>query len=226
MKPARLPKLVGLVASAPGAGKDTFFSNLKASGFPVENIKFATKLEQEVYAQFRGSNERDLAWIRNDPTAKDQPLYMLSVSAIDAGFGNRGYKTWLREELGFKGLDDPRSMRWHLIQYGTGYIRKYLGKDSYWLDQGMKAAGRLTHTTDHTAVITDVRFHNEAQAIREAGGLLVFLESPWNTNANGGIADGLIKPEECHLRILNEHGNPMGAVDNFLNFLEKGPYND
>lgn len=221
MKPARLPKLVGLVASAPGAGKDTFFSNLKAKGFPVGNIKFATKLEQEVYQQFQGMNPKDLDWIRNDPVAKDQPFHFLSIDNTKEG---SGYHCWLLGRT--LDMDDPRSVRWHLIQYGTNYVRKYLGKDYYWLDHGMKAADLLTHTTDQTAVITDVRFPNEARAIREAGGLLVFLESPWNTNQNGGVADGLIKPEECHLRILNEHGNPMGAVDTFLNFLEKGPYND
>lgn len=225
MKPARLPKLVGLVASAPGAGKDTFFKHLAATGAPVANIKFAAKLEQEVYAQFRGVNEKDLMWIRQDPTAKDQPFHMLSVSSIDAGFENRGYKAWLRMELGYKGLGDPRSMRWHLIQYGTNYVRKYLGKDSYWLDAGMKAA-RLAHTYRQTAVITDVRFPNEAEAIRKAGGILVFIDSPWNSNGNGGIADGLIAKEDCHLVVSNIYGKPEAAAEQFLHFIEKGPYND
>lgn len=222
MKPARLPKLVGLVASAPGAGKDTFFSNLKAVGLPVKNIKFATKLEQDVFAQFPQYYQQDLKWMRDHPAAKDKPLYLYAIDCVAGG----PYKDWLRSNHRGPARWMPRSIRWHLIEYGTNYIRKHCRMDDYWLQQGMQAANQLTHTTDQTAVITDVRFPNEAQAIREAGGLLVFLESPWNTNQNGGIADGLIKPEECHLRILNEHGNPMGAVDTFLNFLEKGPYND
>lgn len=221
MMPARFPKLVGFAASGPGAGKDTTFKYLKASGLPVENIKFATKLEQEVYQQFRKMNPKDLDWIRNDPSAKDHPFHFLSVSSIEAGFYNRSYKVWLREKLGFKGLDDPRSMRWHLIEYGTNYVRKYLGKDSYWLDEGM-AAARLAHTKGLLPVITDVRFPNEAKAIKDAGGLLVYLNSPWSTNTNGGIADGLIAPEDCHLVIDTIQGKPAHAADCLLNYFKKG----
>lgn len=221
MKPARLPKLVGLVASAPGAGKDTFFKHLASTGAPVANIKFAAKLEQEVYGEFMRLRPQDIHWIRHSPTAKDNPFYFLSVNELAPG----GYRSWLREELGFKGLGDPRSIRWHLIQYGTNYVRKHLGKDSYWLDSGMEAA-RLAHTYRQTAVITDVRFPNEAEAIRKAGGILVFIDSPWNSNGNGGIADGLIAKEDCHLVVSNIYGKPEAAAEQFLHFIEKGPYND
>lgn len=221
MKPIKLPKLVGFAASGPGAGKDTTFKYLKASGLPVENIKFATKLEQEVYQQFQGMHPKDLDWIRNDPQAKDHPFHFLSVSSIEPSSYNRGYKTWLREKLLFDGLDDPRSMRWHLIEYGTNYVRKYLGKDSYWLDEGM-AAAQLTHTRGSLPIITDVRFPNEAEAIKDAGGILVYLNSPWSPNTNGGIADGLIAPEDCHLVIDTIHGNPSYAADYLLAYFKKG----
>ena len=227
MKPIKFKtNLVGLAASGPGAGKDTTFNALVAKGVKAANVKFATALEQEVYAQFRGVNEKDLMWIRNDPTAKDQPFHFLSVSAIDAGFENKGYKVWLREDLGFKGLDDPRSIRWHLIQYGTNYIRKHLGKDSYWLDKGLQEAKQITHTTDKTAIVTDVRFPNEARAIKDNGGLLVYLNSPWSQNNNGGIADGLIRPEDCHLIINTIEGNKEHAADVLIDFIKKGPYSE
>lgn len=219
MMPARLPKLVGLAASGPGAGKDTMFLNLKASGLPVENIKFATKLEQEVFAQFQGMNPKDLDWIRNDARAKDQPFHFLSINSVCGP--KPEYKTWLACMHSFEGLDEPRSMRWHLIEYGTNYVRKYLGRDSYWLDAGM-AAAQLTHTRGSLPVITDVRFPNEAKAIKDAGGLLVYLNSPWSTNTNGGIADGLISPEDCHLVIDTIHGNPSYAADYLLAYFKKG----
>lgn len=220
MMPARLPKLVGFAASGPGAGKDTTFLNLREAGLPVENIKFATKLEQEVYRQFQGMNPEDLAWIRNDPTAKDQPFHFLSIDNTKEG---SGYHCWLLGRT--LDMDDPRSMRWHLIQYGTSYVRKYLGKDSYWLDEGM-AAAQLTHTRGSLPIITDVRFPNEAKAIKDAGGLLVYLNSPWSTNTNGGIADGLIDPKDCHLVIDTIQGKPKHAAEYLLNFIEKGPYNE
>lgn len=216
MKPIKLPKLVGLAASGPGAGKDTTFKYLKASGLPVENIKFATKLEQEVYQQFQGMNPKDLDWIRNDARAKDQPFHFLSIDNTKEG---SGYHCWLLGRT--LDMDDPRSMRWHLIEYGTNYVRKFLGKDSYWLDSGMEAA-RLTHTKGLLPVITDVRFPNEAKAIKDAGGLLVYLNSPWSPNTNGGIADGLIAPEDCHLVIDTIHGNPSYAADYLLAYFKKG----
>ena len=220
MKPARLPKLVGLVASAPGAGKDTFFKHLAAKGYPVANIKFASKLEQEVYGEFPQMALEDLSWIRNDPKAKDQPYRFLS---IEKTLDWTPYGEWVRRT--FEDHKAPRSMRWHLIQYGTNYVRKAAGLDSYWLDAGMKAA-RLAHTYSQTAVITDVRFPNEAEAIRKAGGILVFIDSPWNSNGNGGIADGLIAKEDCHLVVSNIYGKPEAAAEQFLHFIEKGPYND
>lgn len=221
MMPARLPKLVGFAASGPGAGKDTTFNILKAKGLPVVNVKFAEALEQEVYSQFQGMNPKDLAWIRNDPTAKDQPFHFLSISAIQNP--SRAYKAWLiRRNL--DGVREPRSMRWHLIEYGTNFVRKHLGKENYWLDEGMRKA--LTHTCDELPVITDVRFPNEAQAIKDAGGLLVYLNSPWSTNGNGGIADGLIDPKDCHLVINTVHGNKAFAADYILDFLQKGPYSE
>lgn len=219
MKPARLPKLVGLVASAPGAGKDTFFKHLAATGAPVANIKFAAKLEQEVYAHFRHLQPADLGWIRNHPEAKDKPFYFLAASELKSS----GYRDWLYRN----GVDSgaPRSMRWHLIEYGTNYIRRYCKMDSYWLSAG-NAAAQLAHTYGQTAVITDVRFPNEAEAIRKAGGLLVFIDSPWNSNGNGGIADGLIQKEDCHLVVSNVYGKPEAAAEQFLHFIEKGPYRD
>lgn len=226
MKPIKLPRLVGFAASGPGAGKDTTFNALKAMGYPVVNVKFASKLEQEVYAQFQWMHPKDLEWIRNDPQAKDQPFHFLSVSAIEPSSYNRGYKTWLREKLLFEGLDDPRSMRWHLIEYGTNYVRKYLGKDSYWLDAGLAEATELTHTTGSTSIITDVRFPNEAKRIKDAGGLLVYLNSPWSTNNNGGIADGLIDPKDCHLVIDTIKGDKEHAANALIDYIKKGPYSE
>lgn len=220
MKPIKLPKLVGFAASGPGAGKDTTFNALKAMGYPVVNVKFASKLEQEVYYHFLHLQAADLAWLRNHPEAKDRPFYFLSVSELKPS----GYRDWLYSN----GVDSgaPRSMRWHLIEYGTNYVRKYLGKDSYWLDAGLAEAAKLTHTRGSTAIITDVRFPNEAKAIKDAGGLLVYLNSPWSTNNNGGIADGLIDPKDCHLVIDTIQGDKEHAANVLIDFIKKGPYSE
>lgn len=222
MKPIKFKtNLVGLAASGPGAGKDTTFNALVAKGVNAANVKFATALEQEVYAQFQGMNPRDLDWIRNDPVAKDQPFHFLSIDNTKEG---SGYHCWLLGRT--LDMDDPRSVRWHLIQYGTNYVRKYLGRDSYWLDKGLQEAKKITHTTDKTAIVTDVRFPNEARAIKDNGGLLVYLNSPWSQNNNGGIADGLIRPEDCHLIINTIEGNKEHAADVLIDFIKKGPYSE
>lgn len=224
MKPIKFKtNLVGLAASGPGAGKDTTFNALVAKGVNAANVKFATALEQEVYAQFQRMNPKDLEWIRNDPKAKDHPFHFLSISAIQNQ--SREYKAWLiRRNL--SAVREPRSMRWHLIEYGTNFVRKHLGKEDYWLNVGMAAANRIAHTTDKTAIVTDVRFPNEARAIKDNGGLLVYLNSPWSQNNNGGIADGLIRPEDCHLIINTIEGNKEHAADVLIDFIKKGPYSE
>lgn len=208
----RKVSIIGLAATGPGSGKDTLFDQLKAEGFEVVNIKFADLLTKQTAACFKGTFDHgvhptDFIWLRNDPKAKDIPFHMFAIKRLT----HLGYQRFLLDQ----GHDpsEPRSARWHLIEYGTSYRRKYLHQDSYWLDEGMQAA-RWAVTNGKIAIITDVRFPNEAQAV-QAEGELVFVDAPWVDPAKGGVADGLIKPSDCDHIITNIWGNPETLKEQF-----------
>lgn len=216
-------EMIGLVAPRPGSGKDTFFEGLKETlkGPVLRNVKFADALSQEVYDLFMGSPLEDLKWVRNDATAKDHPFHFLAFNRITKESPYKtpadAYVNWA-ESHGFD-LEAPRSMREHLIEYGTNFRRKYEKKDSYWLLKGLKAA-RMAHETGSCPVITDVRFPNEAEHIKRIGGILVYIQPDWTPKESGGIADGLIDPETCHITVNNFKANRLNMVKEFLNEYE------
>ena len=203
----RTVSIIGLAATGPGSGKDTLYDQLKADGCNVVNVKFADLLTKQTAACFKGLPQDDFLWLRNDPKAKDHPFHFFSINRVS----HAGYANFLLSQ----GYDpkEPRSARWHLIEYGTSYRRKYLQQDSYWLDEGMQAA-RWAVTNGKIAIITDVRFPNEAQAV-QAEGELVFVDAPWVDPAKGGVADGLIKPQDCNHIITNIWGNPETLKEQF-----------
>lgn len=211
--------MIGLVAPRPGSGKDTFFEVLREvspQGALLDNIKFATALEQEVYDCFISTPLWDLQWIRNDAVAKDHPFGFLALNKINTQWNADaiGYRAWAESKE--YDLDEPRSMRWHLIQYGTLYKRQHLGHDDYWLKKGM-AKARSSYESGRIPVVTDVRFPNEALRIKRVGGTLVYIQPDWTPKESGGVADGLISPEDCSIIVNNLKVNKTNMVKEFLN---------
>lgn len=72
-----------------------------------------------------------------------------------------------------RGWDEAKKnpdVRRYLQRLGTDGVRDHLGRD-VWVDAAMRKATRPT-------VFTDVRFPNEAAAVRNAGGIVVRIERP------------------------------------------------
>lgn len=199
--------IIAFAAGGPGSGKDTLFDLLVSEGYQVENIKFADKLTQEVQEAFPCLVPEDFLWIRNDPTAKDHPFGFFAIDQL----GDFGYKRFLLDQ----GFDpyEKRSCRWHLIEYGTNYVRKFKEDEDRWLNLGIRAA--LEVPPGVQPIITDCRFPNELEAIQAAGGLVIYIDAPWVSASKGGIADGLIKPEQCDHIIRNQWGNPRTLLEQF-----------
>lgn len=213
--------MIGLVAPRPGSGKDTFYEQLQLASpeTRLKNVKFAKALENEVYDLFPKVPLADLQWIRNDSTAKDHPFNFLALDKVDAtGLitqDTKAYFKWATEVQGYD-TKEARSMRWHLVEYGTNFKRKYLNKDSYWLDKGMSTA-KHWYDGGVLPVITDVRFPNEAAKVKRVGGILVYIQPDWTPSESGGVADGLISPEDCHITVRNLKVNKTNMVKEFLN---------
>ena len=90
---------------------------------------------------------------------------------------------------GIGGWDEAKrvypEVRRFLQDLGLG-ARKVFG-ESFWTDQVMDKAINRERAGEHT-VITDVRFLNEAEAVKAAGGLLIRITRP-GKNGDGHISE-------------------------------------
>jgi hypothetical protein len=111
-----------------------------------------------------------------------RPLKEIARRALDFStaqvYGSQAEKEAVDPRYGF-------SPRWFLQRLGTEGIRQVLGAD-FWvrlcLDDIAKGGARL-------AVIEDVRFISESDAIRAAGGAVIRLDNPGRvTNADASHA--------------------------------------
>lgn len=69
------------------------------------------------------------------------------------------------------------SARYLMETLGTKWGRDMI-KPSLWVDQAMEKALRLTHYNQTPVVFDDVRFHNEVNAIKNTGGIIIRIERP------------------------------------------------
>jgi hypothetical protein len=74
-------------------------------------------------------------------------------------------------------LDANKSVFRPILQWwGTEFRRKYQNKDNYWIDQVDKLMKNATFID--VFIIPDVRFLNEAEFVRRAGGILLKINRP------------------------------------------------
>lgn len=108
----------------------------------------------------------------------------------------------------------PPLMRALMQNYGTEVRRG--DKDSYWTDQWELSAG---NSENRNIVVDDVRFKNEAEAVRHQGGILIRLTRPDITDG------GTHKSETEQLEIVadhtidcvaGEHGVLYNALDDII----------
>lgn len=92
------------------------------------------------------------------------------------------------EEYGWeRAKDDFPEVRRTLQRLGTDAVRAL--DDGFWVRMGMARAAQL-RAAGSPAVITDVRFPNEAAAVAEAGGIIVRVSRP------GTATSGDLHPSE------------------------------
>lgn len=160
-------KIIGL-AGKKGAGKDAAATALVAGGWV--RTAFGDPLKEEVAAAFGISVD-----VLNNRDLKETPLPSLAlVNCSDIGFVS---------EMGW-GADPhmARSPRWVMQQWGTEYRRKQL--DGYWVSRTVSKIKELVKA-GKSVVVTDARFKDEADAIRNMGGTLVQVIRPNNPFESG-----------------------------------------
>lgn len=144
------PRLIGLCSHAPGCGKSTVARRLERHhGFRV--VPFAQPLKRVVATLLveAGYSGVDAWRFVTDAAAKSEPLELIP------------------------GNPTPR----RLLQItGTEWGRELI-HERLWVELWMRQAERLL-AAGHSVVADDLRFPDEADAVRDLGGLVLYLERP------------------------------------------------
>ncbi len=181
-----LPPLVGLIGKK-RVGKDTFAAVL-VEEFGFARVAFADPLKEMALTID--------PIIGNGPRG-NVPRHMRLVTAV-AWYGWETVK------------DQYPEARRFLQRLGTDGIRSL--DPEFWVRAGMAQADRLRHDRPMGSMgipakpvaITDVRYPNEADAIREAGGTLVRIVRPGADDGDTHASETALDGYEDDITIVNQ----------------------
>lgn len=173
--------IIALTSERGRSGKDTLVELLREEGFEVYRVAFGDVLKHACSIVLTDSREAQIVMESHMHTdLKDAKFDELSIENLPES----DYKDWLWDVQGeAEDLDvcAPRSPRWHLQQYGTGFRRNYKGQPDVWLNEGLKLIEKAPE--DSLVVVTDMRQANEYEALNGLGAHLVRLTRGWPIEA-------------------------------------------
>lgn len=152
-----MKRVVVGVTGLPGAGKDTVAEHLVAD-YGFKRFAFADEVYREVAEAFNVTVEFLRARV-----AKEAPSPLLTL----CGCRDMSFCEALLELHGELSFSAPRSPRWILQQWATEYRRGQ--NPEYWVLKLVEQV--LAEPTTTPVVISDVRFENEANAVRMLGAM-------------------------------------------------------
>ena len=192
-------RIIGLTGPA-GSGKDTVAALLRVHcGYT--SMAFADALRGEVADAFCVP-----AQLLLERDTKEHALSALALHrCMDPNFEAFVIAAHQRQGLGMVDTTAPRSPRQIMQWWGTEYRRA--GAPNYWVRAAQKRVTdmhRWGHA--HRFVMTDVRFQNEADLVREYGGQIWQIVRPDLAPIEGGhpseVTGAEFKPEavinNCH----------------------------
>lgn len=173
--------IIALTSERGRSGKDTLVELLREEGFEVYRVAFGDVLKHACSIVLTDSREAKIVMESHMHTdLKDAKFDELSIENLPES----DYKDWLWDVQGeAEDLDvcAPRSPRWHLQQYGTGFRRNHKGKPDVWLNEGLKLIEKAPEGS--LVVVTDMRQANEYLALEGLGAHLVRLTRGWPIEA-------------------------------------------
>lgn len=108
-----------------------------------------------------------------------------------------------------KGWDEAKTYQEvHRFLQEFGVAIRSLDED-FWLRQVMGRAGALA-SMGYPVVVTDVRFQNEAQAIRDAGGVLVRVDRPGLPDEDRHVSENAWRSVTPDYSVVND--GPVGDL--------------
>lgn len=169
------PDIIGLCGLA-GSGKDTV-AQLLATHLRFSQMAFADALRAEICQAYR----IDPSLLTRRDT-KETPTQSLALSRCSTGNGFAmaviEQCKWLEPGKSIKDeFQAPRSARQIMQWWGTEYRRTYSGQD-YWTRTLKARVHAQQQSKQFRHVISDVRFANEAAAVRAMGGVIWDIRRP------------------------------------------------
>lgn len=206
------------------SGKDTLIEHIEANGLKVHRVAFADTLKRECSLVLSSDpvRHREPVLLERDmhTSAKDAQQHSLSVTNIPRS----EYKAWLLNQVEQHEWNIPRSLRWHLQQYGTGYVRGHLKKPGYWLDPGcIEVLNGKSNPSVDVVVVTDMRLPNEYERMSLAGAHLIRIVRNWHVPEVDTVpyheSDIALMAHAFDALVVNEWGAPERMFDQIKRFL-------
>ncbi|WGH28277.1 hypothetical protein 10P302A_gene0017 [Pseudomonas phage 10P302A] len=166
--------IIALTSERGRSGKDTLCELLICEGFKVHRVAFGDVLKRQCsHVLALDECQRIVMESHMHTDLKDAQFEELSLKEIPES----EYRDWLLDDPEIFDRDIPRSPRWHLQQYGTGFRRNYKQNPDVWLLEGLKEIKKAPK--DALVVVTDMRQANEYAALSIRQAHLVRLTRNW-----------------------------------------------
>lgn len=209
------PLIVGLNSKRGKSGKDTLFDTLSEWTDAVR-FAFGDELKKEC-SQVIGVSPLAKSLLledMHDQSRKDVPQLILSGGKLPYS----DYKAWLM--VNDFDMTKPRSVRFHLQQYGNGFVRDWQKRPTAWLDKvHTKVEGEVFDPTPQYIIITDCRQENEAAWIKSTGGIVIEIQRDWIIpeldNSEPHVTDLLAERIEMP-KITNIYGDRKALLHQFM----------
>lgn len=203
------------------SGKDTLIEHIEANGLKVHRVAFADTLKRECAVALAGGRPQLATSLEREMHSplKDREGSGLSINAIPLS----GYKIWLVGHTKHQ-CDEPRSLRWHLQQYGTGYVRGHLKKPGHWLEMGcLEVLNGQSDPSGDVVVVTDMRLPNEYERMSLAGAHLIRIVRNWHVPEVDTVpyheSDIALLAHAFDALVVNEWGRPEDMFKQIERFL-------
>lgn len=204
--------IIALTSERGRSGKDTLCELLAQEGYKVYRVAFGDVLKHQCAVVLTASKEAQIVMESHCHTdLKDAIFEELAINQLPES----EYRDWLMKDPNFWDISMPRSPRWHLQQYGTGFRRNYKGNPDVWLLEGLKEIKKAPK--DALVVVTDMRQANEYEALAIRQAHLVRLQRDWHIaevdNAPLHATDVELKDHQMHAIVVNKWGHASEMLD-------------
>jgi hypothetical protein len=203
--------IIALTSERGRSGKDTLCELLTLEGHKVHRVAFGDVLKKQCARELvLDGCARIVMESHMHTDLKDAQFEELALKEIPES----EYRDWLMDS-GFLDVTIPRSPRWHLQQYGTGFRRNYKQNPDVWLLEGLKEIKKAPK--DSVVVVTDMRQANEYAALSIRQAHLVRLQRDWAIPA---VDDQPLHATDIELRdhqmdaiVVNKWGHASEMID-------------